>query len=704
MAEYSISQAESFRVSKFQENNLALLIRECFGSSFPNIVNKNQVKYLVKYLTDLGTKTIVCENEYIDKNYLDDYSKYYVNCFTGYSRFCARLHFFSDDFNHKDFTDLLNNQLSKKITQSSLNKSYSGFIVIKPLPLTFLGKVCLRPYPTVVHDPNKFLILRNYYTNLFGIDLTVKSIGFQEQDQVVSACATTAIWSQFQGLKDVFPDQKNIPSLSQITLSTQTNPSEFNEFPNEGLSGEQVLKAIKAIGLRGTRFDFGKETDLKIFNRIVLSYISSCIPIFLGASVIKGGQDESENNGDLHAVCILGYVTSNYGEVSDLYLHDDRIGPFTRFAIDSSVIDDCLCIDLVKLDRVQEEQRWEHSTYRLRLRHLTIATHTKIRIGCLVISGAIDRLIEELVATKASLTSKRASKISESLKETTQSAISQLDDLDIENVRWRVRIKTNSVLKREYLLNSAIKNKEKLLSESWPRNIWVVEFYQGGNILCHFLFDSTDIPQGNIFITHIPIDRAWSDVFIQFLITFDIDREQGESSHDLVVSIIRSLKSKSTEFFENLLLEYGPPRLPETIEDIEAIAEKSGDGISKTVLWNPSSDEDMESICKRYDDPTKLIWAIGEYGELIIGKEINGLGHPSLTGSRPGRIAGEILRRDGSLEQALLFEINAKSGRYSSRYDDFYRNKYLESAVVLFKSIFPRDEFKAMKYNSKKVH
>ena len=52
--------------------------------------------YLARYLHALGAKTAVIENNYVDHDYLDDYSNYYAKCFDAPPRLCARVHFFSD--------------------------------------------------------------------------------------------------------------------------------------------------------------------------------------------------------------------------------------------------------------------------------------------------------------------------------------------------------------------------------------------------------------------------------------------------------------------------------------------------------------------------------------------------------------------------------------------------------------------------------
>lgn len=83
------------------------------------------------------------------------------------------------------------------------------------------------------------------------------------------------------------------------------------------------------------------------------------------------------------------------------------------------------------------------------------------------------------------------------------------------------------------------------------------------------------------------------------------------------------------------------------------------------------------------DNESYLIWAIANDGSLILGKEINGKGHPSLTGFKSARIAGELRKIDGA-----NWIINSKSGRYSGDYGDTNSYTYLGKVVNKLESIF----------------
>ncbi|MDR1980663.1 MAG: hypothetical protein LBQ39_03450 [Tannerellaceae bacterium] len=84
--------------------------------------------YLDDYLgqNGIGVQTVVFEFDYIDKDYTEDYARFYSRCFRHYPSKCIRLHFFTDLFDKAEFKRYLLNQENKNIQDS-----YAGFVVFK---------------------------------------------------------------------------------------------------------------------------------------------------------------------------------------------------------------------------------------------------------------------------------------------------------------------------------------------------------------------------------------------------------------------------------------------------------------------------------------------------------------------------------------------------------------------------------------------
>ncbi len=319
----------AFFVSEFSPDILSVLIKQCFGADFNDIAAKDQVKVVIDKLAELNAHTIICEREYIDKDFSDDYANYYVQSFKDYRGSCARLHFFSEEYTQEQFSKFLADDDAHDSYVETLNNAYLGFMVIKPLPFTFLGRVCIK---------SDFInqIFRTYQANLFGIPLTIRSVAFQEQDRVVSACATTAVWSLLHALPDIH--NKSIPSPSAITLAAIGLPHQIvNSFPNKGLNLQQITTALESLRLRQHSFSISDfdENEVRFLRKFIECYVNSKIPVFLGAQIYKKTPDRRKTNstpdyelyGD-HAVVVVGISRDASGY--NLVLHDDRVGPFVR--------------------------------------------------------------------------------------------------------------------------------------------------------------------------------------------------------------------------------------------------------------------------------------------------------------------------------------------------------------------------------------
>ncbi|WP_234427663.1 hypothetical protein, partial [Vibrio anguillarum] len=79
-------------------------------------------------------------------------------------------------------------------------------------------------------------------------------MAFQEQDKVVSACATTAIWSSLHAMH--WKNVREIRSCSEITTNALNHINgSSNSFPNRELSNKQILRALDCEKLKHHTID-----------------------------------------------------------------------------------------------------------------------------------------------------------------------------------------------------------------------------------------------------------------------------------------------------------------------------------------------------------------------------------------------------------------------------------------------------------------
>ncbi len=313
-----------YLICTFEKQTLSNLVKECFGSLFPHVYNKAQIDYIFRYLKDLKCKSVLLEPTYIDKDYLEDYNHYYIKGFNNKGFKTARLHFFSKEINHKSIDELLRKNKNKALI-GQLNNNYLGFMIVKPLPKTFIGKTCLRPYDSLIESSDKKALLRKYKVDLFGIPLSVDSIAFQEQDMIVSAYSTTALWSALHASKH--RDLATIPSCSEITINAINYiPGSKNSFPNSSLTNKQLLRAIDVEKFKHHLFKVDNSSAAE-FHQLIEYHINSDIPIILRGTIYEIESEDKFVKKNDHAVTVLGYKSS---QTNALYIHNDRQGPFVR--------------------------------------------------------------------------------------------------------------------------------------------------------------------------------------------------------------------------------------------------------------------------------------------------------------------------------------------------------------------------------------
>ena len=86
------------RVVPYSIDQLVELIVE----NTPNIKEVVSIRshhgYFIVYFDQIGAKSILAENVYVDRDFLVDYAGSYARCFVDSGRRCSRLHFLTIDF------------------------------------------------------------------------------------------------------------------------------------------------------------------------------------------------------------------------------------------------------------------------------------------------------------------------------------------------------------------------------------------------------------------------------------------------------------------------------------------------------------------------------------------------------------------------------------------------------------------------------
>lgn len=428
-------------------------LRKCIGGS-------KVAEYLEIYLNNtLSATHFFVEKGYVDNDHMFDYSNFYARAFTPYERFTTRIHFFSEVTKAGDKSVFEQDGVFEQSLVDGdqtfftrLRERYLGFIVVKPIkdrqdnPL--VGRTVLRipKEKTNEHIPN--FLMPEQRLSLYGIDLKIEALPFQTQDNIVGACATTALWTALYPLNVLFGGQKRSPF--EITKFATSFPGAGRNFPSSGLNIQQIKHYFNILGYETEFIELGGgEFSCNVVTEVARAYIPAGIPI-IADIVLKINNEEL-----YHAAVISGYSNEPNGN-GKLYFHDDQIGPYCE----TEIMRDPICD---KCNRTTGgfvfKNAWMGSGYTTKIERLIIPHHQEIRADFIYMYGLLTELRDDA--------EKRG-----------------------EKGTYELRLLKVNEYKR-FLLTQDIFEKHSKLARSWPQFLWVIRSGILGRTLSDNVYDAT---------------------------------------------------------------------------------------------------------------------------------------------------------------------------------------------------------------------
>lgn len=449
----------------FSSENLADSLSNSYTS--PQLISsKNHFKYLLGYLSssEINAQQIIIEEDYISKDFLHDYASYYAFCFAKYPKFCRRVHFFNKSFTNEELIAAILGENKDFIDH------YLGFIVVKPIPFTVLGYTILKTYLNGNHfDSRNFWGTRKYKVHIFGNEVELDSLAFQEQDSVLAACATTAIWSMLNKASTDF--HTTLKSPSQITKDADNLSYDGSRlFPNKGLDLIQICQAILKSGLVSEVKRDDNPVSNRYIKKILNAYSSIGIPLILVISVPIG------NTYGLHAITVMGFkqkaperippgieISWLSDNIEKFYAHDDQWGPFLRIEFNG---------DNELLTEWTTSRPDKKATL---TNNIIVPIYPKIRISyedIEVMVLGLDTILTIL-----------------------------FNKIIISDLIWDIKIVYSESFKSEIQksnLDSGVKF--SILTKSLPKYLWIATCYIEQYRILDFTFDATNVSKGMIGI------------------------------------------------------------------------------------------------------------------------------------------------------------------------------------------------------------
>jgi hypothetical protein len=288
------------------------------------------------HLLESRCKSIVVERDYIDFDYRAGFARFHFLRHQDTDRRCVRLHFFSQRLNRQHLLDI----------PQSIMEGYLGFSVIRPLPGFRLGRSLLssRLVPEPPNNERAFITCgTRYQANLAGNGLNFDGVPWMEQDTLVSACASAALWVASTYMASKFaPEFKEYCTPHITDMATRYVVATGRAMPSVGLTIEQMMYAIQEMGYEPV--PYVPRSAFHALN-IAYRYVESGIPVIVAVQFSRGG----------HALTAVGHtydtkvkpayqpfkwtadMTLAYMQssrfVPSFIIQDDAGGPFRRLEL-----------------------------------------------------------------------------------------------------------------------------------------------------------------------------------------------------------------------------------------------------------------------------------------------------------------------------------------------------------------------------------
>lgn len=485
------------------------------------VKEKRQARNLCAQLETKGCKALLIEPDYTDKEYMHDYCLYYARCHTDYPKRCKRLHFFSLESTDQAIADLSSGNLDSKESLVYLQSHYLGFVVARPLPSAIIGRTLLR----VESDMNSnihFPCLRVFEANVAGVEFNITTLPFQEQDTVVAACASVALWSSLSKVSELF-ETPLVPPAS-LTMSATRMVTHTRPYPNHGLKVEQICNAITSVGLEPEVIPIRSAHKMPILS-LIYGYLQFGIPIVMAVK-IEG------NNPGLHAMTVSGFSKKESAQMEykelipmigshldTLFVHDDQIGPFVPLSIYGPGSYNDFSYPVTFKGTWKDKRGNMLSIYP---EYLIIPIYQKVRITFLDVYSWLTRMHPVL----------------------------ELFIPDKSNVYWSAELLSTKTLRHQLVNDKSIlaSIREKLLVQPLPRFMWRTVLKSHNRVLIDLIWDATGLARS---LPLVCLEWSHQNLGRTFANLTGTDKE-SYLNHILTPQLCKCLKEGLTKQFYRL--------------------------------------------------------------------------------------------------------------------------------------------------------
>lgn len=284
---------------------------------------------LIRRLQELSARSVLIEDDYLDRDFSEAYAAYYSKTFRRHTKLCTRLLFFADDVSFVMSGDAVD--VADRL-EASL---FLGQIILRPISQAPIGQALLAQPPAPQGFESHLLVRGEYSAHVFGAELKVEGAPMTQQDSRVGACAQAAMWVAARH----FHVRHRGPWLSTVSITkaaiaqAEWLGNQVVPAGSEFLSANNMVAAIRFAGREPLMYAGVPQWAMRPSD-IINRYVDSGIPVIVGL--------EFPGQAIGHAIVITGQVIrdsaagalpirptrAEYCEA--FYANDDQIGPNIR--------------------------------------------------------------------------------------------------------------------------------------------------------------------------------------------------------------------------------------------------------------------------------------------------------------------------------------------------------------------------------------
>ncbi len=183
----------------------------------------------------------VIERDYIDLDFRAGFARFHYLRHRETNRRCTRIHFFGCNVNRYNM---------ERMPQRTRDE-YLGYVVLRPLPAFRLGRTLLSPRvaQAAFGSTNTYLTCSAWYqANIAGNAMRFLAVPSMEQDTLVCACASVALWTVATHMAHRHPTEFRTYFTPEITDIATRNAEAGRSMPSQGLTPRQMLFALQEMG------------------------------------------------------------------------------------------------------------------------------------------------------------------------------------------------------------------------------------------------------------------------------------------------------------------------------------------------------------------------------------------------------------------------------------------------------------------------